>query len=51
MLKHAIQISALACAFVIAQVGNRFLGSIGGKTAAPTLDGKTAAMSKDAARS
>jgi uncharacterized damage-inducible protein DinB len=33
----------------IAQVGNRFLGSVGGKTAAPALDAKAAAMSKDAA--
>jgi uncharacterized damage-inducible protein DinB len=33
----------------IAQVGNRFLGSVGGKTAAPTLDAKAAAMTKDAA--
>ena len=33
----------------IAQVGNRFLGSVGGKTAAPALDAKAAAMSRDAA--
>jgi uncharacterized damage-inducible protein DinB len=33
----------------IASVNNRFLGSIGGKTAAPALDAKTAAMTKDAA--
>jgi uncharacterized damage-inducible protein DinB len=33
----------------IAQVGNRFLGSVGGKTAAPTLDAKAAAASRDAA--
>jgi uncharacterized damage-inducible protein DinB len=33
----------------IAQVGNRFLGSVGGKAAAPALDAKAAAMTKDAA--
>src|SRR3954463_1167561 len=32
----------------IAQVGNRFLGSVGGKTPAPTLNA-SAAMNKDAA--
>jgi uncharacterized damage-inducible protein DinB len=33
----------------VAAVGNRFLGSVGGKATAPTLDAKAAAMSKDAA--
>ena len=33
----------------IAQVNNRFLGSIGGKAPAPTLDAKAAAMTKEAA--
>ena len=33
----------------IAQVGNRFLGSVGGKAVAPALDAKTAALTKDAA--
>ena len=33
----------------IAGVGNRFLGSVGGKTAAPALDAKAAAMTKEAA--
>jgi len=33
----------------IAQVNNRFLGSIGGKAAAPTFDAKAAPMTKDAA--
>jgi uncharacterized damage-inducible protein DinB len=33
----------------IAQVGNRFLGSVGGKTAAPALDAAPATKSKDAA--
>jgi uncharacterized damage-inducible protein DinB len=33
----------------VATVNNRFLGSIGGKAAAPALEAKTAAMTKDAA--
>ena len=33
----------------IANVNNRFLGSVGGKAPAPTLDAKTAAMTKEAA--
>ena len=33
----------------IAQVNNRFLGAIGGKAAAPALDAKAAAMTKEAA--
>jgi uncharacterized damage-inducible protein DinB len=33
----------------IATVNNRFLGAIGGKATAPTVDAKAAAMTKDAA--
>ena len=33
----------------IANINNRFLGSIGGKAAAPALDAKAAAMTKNAA--
>lgn len=33
----------------VATINNRFLGSIGGKATAPTLDAKAAVMSKDAA--
>ena len=33
----------------VASVNNRFLGSVGGKAAAPTLDAKAAAMTKEAA--